>query len=258
MIILPANYQLTQKEMQRIHKLEERKRNTYIRKYEKEFRKALSDQTTQALSVVKKMGVVAGMPETASEAITKQPFEKPLNELYNEVAFVNYESTRKGKMTKKDIADVIFFRELSAFVIRTRGLHIKYITETTRSVIKRILGDSVANGLGIEETVRQILLLTNIRDRARARTIARTEVIGAGNYGSQKGAEATGLSLEKVWLTAVDGRERPEHRDANGNRVGLQEPFTVGGQELMYPHAENGTASNVINCRCAVVYKEIE
>jgi hypothetical protein len=81
MIILPANYQLTQKEMQRIHKLEERKRNTYIRKYEKEFRKALSDQTTQALSVVKKMGVVAGMPETASEAITKQPFEKPLNEL---------------------------------------------------------------------------------------------------------------------------------------------------------------------------------
>lgn len=258
MIILPSNYRLTQKEMQRIHAREERKRNTYIRKYERVFRNALQAQINQAIKVVRRVGATPGSPETVAEAITKEPFEEPLNRLYEEVAYVNYESTRKGRMTKKDVADVVFFRELAAFVVRTRGLHIKYITETTRQQIKLILGDAIKQGLGIEETARLITRITRIRNRARARTIARTEVIGAGNYGSQKGAEATGLDLEKVWLTALDGRERPAHRAANGERVGLNEPFEVGGQELMYPHAENGTAKNVINCRCAVVYKERE
>ena len=55
---------------------------------------------------------------------------------------------------------------------------------------------------------------------------------------------------EKEWLSTKDDRVRIEHLEVDGQVVPIDEPFIVGGEELMYPGDASGSAGNVINCRC--------
>ncbi len=95
---------------------------------------------------------------------------------------------------------------------------------------------------------------------ARARTIARTESHAAsqdaGHAAAEGIADATGLTLTKEWVSTNDDRTRESHRDANGQTVGMSEPFIVGDEkdELQYPGDPDGEAAEVINCRCVAVY----
>ena len=54
----------------------------------------------------------------------------------------------------------------------------------------------------------------------------------------------------KEWVTVGDDKVREAHRKANGQRVKNHEKFIVGGEELLCPGDPNGSAENVINCRC--------
>lgn len=84
----------------------------------------------------------------------------------------------------------------------------------------------------------------------RALNIARTETLRASNAGQQalwESALAQDLIREdeaqREWVATLDDRVRPEHRAAHGQKVGLKEPFVVGGAEYMQPPAG-------VNCRC--------
>ena len=65
----------------------------------------------------------------------------------------------------------------------------------------------------------------------------------AGDYYS--GATAT-------WRTQGDDRVRPAHADAEGQEVAANEPFVVGGEELLCPGDPAGSDENIIGCRCWV------
>jgi uncharacterized protein with gpF-like domain len=62
----------------------------------------------------------------------------------------------------------------------------------------------------------------------------------------------------KYWLTARDNRVREDHVEA-GERYDIDhpipqdEPFIVGGEELMYPLDPRGSPGNTIRCRCIAV-----
>lgn len=92
----------------------------------------------------------------------------------------------------------------------------------------------------------------------RATTVARTEAIGATNAGAYAGAIAAARELEddkpmKVWLATEDSRTRPTHRTADGQQRPLNEPFTVGGFDLLFPGDPTGPPQEVINCRCTLL-----
>lgn len=57
---------------------------------------------------------------------------------------------------------------------------------------------------------------------------------------------------KKVWMTILDGKERASHQDADGQRVGVNDPYIVQGERLMYPGdiSLGASADNIINCRC--------
>jgi uncharacterized protein with gpF-like domain len=93
--------------------------------------------------------------------------------------------------------------------------------------------------------------------RQRAALIARTETHGAANFGAQEAAKETGLQLRKEWVSASDERTRDSHRRADGQVVGMDEPFRIGGARLMYPGDPDGPADETINCRCAVAHQVI-
>ena len=55
----------------------------------------------------------------------------------------------------------------------------------------------------------------------------------------------------KTWITVGDDKVRPWHAEANGERVLINDKYTVGGQQLKYPGDPSGSPDNIINCRCA-------
>ena len=102
-------------------------------------------------------------------------------------------------------------------------------------------------------------LCKSITDMSAASAIraARTAVTAAENGGrtaSYKQAADRGIELTREWIATKDARTRHSHGAADGQRVGVDEPFTVGGEKLMFPGDGSLGASgkNLYNCRCSV------
>lgn len=96
-------------------------------------------------------------------------------------------------------------------------------------------------------------------------TIATTQATRIENLARQqafeeaeKRAEENGLVLIKVWNTQEDSKVRDAHARANGQEAQVDKPFYVGGEKLMYPGDINGSAGNIINCRCYLTYKFVK
>lgn len=128
------------------------------------------------------------------------------------------------------------------------------ITETTRARIVSLVDQGYRDGKGQNEIAR------DIRDRipaislARGALIARTETHGAAQFGADAAARETGLDLQKEWVAAEDERTRTTHARADGQIVGMDATFDVGGASLRYPGDPRGPADETINCRCVVAY----
>lgn len=87
--------------------------------------------------------------------------------------------------------------------------------------------------------------------------IARTEghrVQCTAAFDAQHKAMDAGADIVKQWDATLDGRTRPLHRELDGQIRELDEPFDVGGIQVMYPSAF-GLASQDINCRCALLQR---
>lgn len=88
----------------------------------------------------------------------------------------------------------------------------------------------------------------------RADTIGGDTTVGAWGLGEYDAASQLvawgGFQVTRTWHATMDAHTRPEHAAADGQTVGLDEPFDVGGEQLMYPGSIEGSPSNTINCRC--------
>lgn len=133
-------------------------------------------------------------------------------------------------------------------------------------LVSQIVDSATVNGASIADVTDQVQKLLDDSDaqtwKNRARTVARTEVVGAYNGGLN---DAFSMIVEndpdtkwvKRWLATEDHRTRPDHREADGQTVPFAQPFDVGGHQMMYPHDPNGPPNEVINCRCTMLL-EIE
>ena len=131
------------------------------------------------------------------------------------------------------------------------------ISKTTKNTIARMIRQGEAAGFADSEIVRSILSRVPTLSLARAAVITRTETHSAAMFGQIEMAKESGLPLQKEWVSAKDDRTRDDefdHEEADGQRVGMDEPFVVSGESLMYPGDSSGSPGNVINCRCAVVF----
>lgn len=84
---------------------------------------------------------------------------------------------------------------------------------------------------------------------------ARTEANAIGNLAVLHAAHSAGKT-RKRWKTFGDSRVRSTHREAAGQTVPINEPFIVGGSQLMFPcdTSLGASAAEVVNCRCTVQY----
>lgn len=119
---------------------------------------------------------------------------------------------------------------------------------------------------------RKIVAKT-IKDDLLDKRQARSELIAAQNVGlaeswaRQKEGELINdagliasngkqVEVKKEWRAILDSRTRPSHAEADSQQTGINDSFNVGGELLKYPRDPNGSAGNIINCRC-VSYQEI-
>lgn len=134
------------------------------------------------------------------------------------------------------------------------------VTQTTKNKIRRAIEVADKEALGVGPTAKLIKEYTGgAMGRARATTIARTETHAAASFATDAATRELNLpSQKKRWVSVSDARTRSGHAAANGQEVGIDEPFLVpfNGQtvEMKYPHDGSGGAGNNINCRCLAVY----
>lgn len=62
----------------------------------------------------------------------------------------------------------------------------------------------------------------------------------------------------KIWKTVGGPTVRDSHKQANRQRVGIQDHFTVGGHKLFLLADPDAPWSETANCRCDVIYEKEE
>jgi hypothetical protein len=130
------------------------------------------------------------------------------------------------------------------------------IRETTRDELKYIILKGLDEDKNTDEIAQDIRRRYKHFNKVRSETIAVTEVTSISNYGSIMGAMESSVELLKIWVTVGDKRVRDTHSQMESHPpIELTEEFTVGNSLMMYPGDPNGSASEVINCRCTLDYE---
>lgn len=126
---------------------------------------------------------------------------------------------------------------------------------TLTNTIRQFMADPIFMSAG--EAVQSKMLRQKFDGLAdyQARRIVRTESTNAANYATEQAALNlfAGQDMTKTWKSGFDARVRDAHRAANNQVVPFNGKFSVGGESLQRPGDPNGSASNVINCRCSMI-----
>jgi len=242
-----------------------RRRKIYERKYTSAVQRSLK---LQIAPVIKQLETYK--PAEIEVYLDPEPIKKVFGRLYTETGKDFAQVTHKeltGK-SRKDVLIDVWQQEMIAFITQYGGERILSITGSSKEIAIRILRELaetyvIPEGLGIEETsrlfqrkFRESYLKTTL---ARARVIAQTEVLTASNKGSHVGALEAGASV-KIWqtsgITSPDGKERHvAYPGLHGQERAMDEKFDVGGYPADWPGDPTLPAGEVVNCKCAEVYK---
>jgi uncharacterized protein with gpF-like domain len=134
---------------------------------------------------------------------------------------------------------------------KTILVEISEINETTVDKLLLQVQEGTKEGYAIGE-VQQAIIDTGIFSPERALLISRTETGTAANLGQFVSAKVSGAT-HKIWSTATF-EVRKDHQAANGQKVKIDEDFTVGGEKARFPLDNNLSPKNRCNCRCNTVF----
>lgn len=193
-------------------------------------------------------------PELIAGNVTESQIKQMYKEIYTLLIGAQY------KRTARQLKNEINFDVIIAQWLQTNaGIRIVSVHQTLIESIIKVISDGYENNLSVADITR------NLQNKfgwfkAQALRIARTETTTATNLATLLAAHDSEYELEKTWISAQDNRTRRppkspfDHLDMNGVKVDALQPFFVGGEELEYPGDPNGTAGNIINCRCKIVF----
>jgi len=103
----------------------------------------------------------------------------------------------------------------------------------------------------ISERLNDELFEGRLEDYVAERA-ARTGTISTSNAGNHSALQDASSVVGEEWLTAVDGRERDDHNEADGQVVAVDTPFEVGGVFMDHPGDPTGPVGQIANCRCSI------
>jgi hypothetical protein len=140
------------------------------------------------------------------------------------------------------------------------GTKIAGIDITTSDKIKTLLEYVLGQNLSRRDQAKlfEETLNNPAFNRARSLVIARTESTTAANFGINMGAESSDYEVEKFWINTKDKRTRRSHLLMSRDPIAINQPFIVGGVEMMYPGEVGAPAAEVVNCRCVMATQALK
>ena len=182
-------------------------------------------------------------------ATTLEPF-------YRQIIFSFAKRTFNNRYSQKAIQD--YDGIYKQFMQDIGGIRITEISDTTRKIISRTILENQSAGVPVISKAINERMSPKFT-KARASTIARTETHTASSFAIQKQAENLEVpDMKKRWVATTDDRSRGTHLAVNGQEVGINEDFIVGGKRMKYAGDPKGGVKEVVNCRCVIVYIEPE
>ena len=126
---------------------------------------------------------------------------------------------------------------------------------TLTNTLRQFMADPIFMSAGEKVQAKMLRQKFDYLADYQARRIVRTEATNAANYATEQAALNLfpGADMTKTWKSGYDARVRPAHQAANNQVVPFNSKFSVGGESLQRPGDPNGSASNVINCRCSMI-----
>jgi SPP1 gp7 family putative phage head morphogenesis protein len=140
-----------------------------------------------------------------------------------------------------------------------RKVSIESVNTTTMKLVGEKINDTIstvrAEGGTVLEAAKAIKLA--VRDTmdmraSQAETIAITE-IGIITSETRYDAFKTEGVESQEWVTSHDDRVRDTHAAADGEIVKIGDYFKIGDDNLLHPLDPNGSAGEIINCRCVAI-----
>lgn len=148
---------------------------------------------------------------------------------------------------------------LSESLLASVASRLDELGDAIRLQVNETVQQGYQEGWSVPKTAEAIVAKVDDVTPGRAATYARTDLNALSNGGSLLAARlvdgGTG-AMTKTWVTAEDDLVRPEHADADGQTVPLDEPFDVGGEQAMYPADPGLSDEESFNCRCTIVYND--
>lgn len=260
----PTSLQLAQ------HRQFLQREKVYEKRYAKQFYKWIqdSDRTAATAYANGEDWQLAIQDITPFPIYERLYMQATINEAKLEYRMLVPESDIKQKDLIDDLVGILSSGERGNLITLWRGLlgdflnirlanRITQVTNTTRDRIASLIEQSLNEGLGAEETAKRI---RNDQQYSRNRSlaIARTESITAMNQGKYLAAFSSPYESEKKWLPTIDDRTRASHADMYDRPwIDLVAPFWLANsdgvlEQGQYPGDGTFTASNVVNCRCAI------
>lgn len=138
----------------------------------------------------------------------------------------------------------------------SQGLYTRLGEDVTllKKKITAQVSRGISTGMSFQQVAQQLAGYTNIGFNNAVR-IARTEghrVQVQSSMDACYKAQEKGADIVKMWDATLDARTRESHAAVDGEIRELDKPFSNG---LMFPGDPSGRASEVINCRCALLQR---
>lgn len=243
----------------------------YIKNYHKtnaKFEKNLAKKIKKTLDSTWKNAIISIENEKTRKNIYKKDKIEVKNNLKTEffkIAIVSSSEVKRFGNKKKSNIYTYNQKEttnISAYIKRRiEALSEKkatIINENTQKLIEDIIISGLEEGLTTMEIAKKLKDIADISNNRRSQTIARTEVHGARNEFQYDSIKEQNIDVKyKTWISALDERTRTgtfDHVNANGEKVEINEQFKNTNENLRFPGDSNGSAGNIINCRCVVIY----
>jgi SPP1 gp7 family putative phage head morphogenesis protein len=138
-------------------------------------------------------------------------------------------------------------------VLKNKSLfHASLAVGTTKDELQALIDTAIKEGQSVKQLAKAIGDQFDIDGRVRPLRIARTELTDTINDGTVQTIDKQGYR-QKEWSTVIDGRERETHAAADGQVVGINDPFRVGGATCQYPGDDSLPPELRINCRCVTL-----
>ena len=251
----------------------EYKRKSFDKSVSIGFKNALNEMQEKALNEIENCSSINEMLAVKSNFSNdgiKSEMKKTYRVVGSYFSTETYKNLTQNKKSSVEQMQTIWEQQMNEYVERFGAERIKLITNTTeelfKKTVKNVTIQALNDGLSVQDAAKMIKDQIGFNNRYRALRIARTEIVSASNQGSLNGAKSTGLKLNKVWIATKGNRTRHSHELMDGVVTGLDDRFDVpifegqkktGSEKLSHPGDPNGSAGNVINCRCTQGYKRI-